>query len=306
MLGFDETDFSPDNLARMRATLTGFMAAAQAELTDNDGVASEDRVAPGPDDNDVPVRVYRPVDHDPSTPLPGIYWIHGGGMVLGDLDGSDPGCEAWVDHLGCVVVSVDYRLAPEHPHPAPVEDCFAGLVWMAEHAGELGVDASRIAVAGASAGGGLAAGTCLLARDREGPDVAFQCLVYPMLDDRNETPSAREFAGIVSWSHEHNTSGWAALLGDAAGGDDVSPYAAPARASDLSGLPPTLVQVGDLEVFRDEDVDYALRLMQAGVPTELHVYPGAFHAADGFAPEADHSARFLRDQFDALARALGG
>ncbi len=134
--------------------------------------------------------------------------------------------------------------------------------------------------------------------------MAFQCLVYPMLDDRNDTPSAQEFTGILSWSGEHNASGWGALLGDAAGGDDVSPYAAPARATDLSGLPPTLVQVGDLEVFRDEDIDYATRLMQAGVPTELHVYPGVFHAAEGFAPEADHSQRFMRDQFAALARAL--
>jgi acetyl esterase/lipase len=306
MLGFENADFTGDSLAAMRTARTEFMAAALAELPDNDRVVSEDRTVPGPDGNDVPVRIYRPVDHDPSDPRHAIYWIHGGGMVLGDLDGSDPGCEAYVDQLGCVVVSVDYRLAPEHPHPAPVEDCYAGLQWTAANADALGIDPDRIAVVGASAGGGLAAGTCLLARDRGGPDLAFQGLVYPMLDDRNDSPSAREFTGILSWSHEHNAAGWGALLGDDAGGDDVSPYAAPARAEDLSGLPPTFIQVGDLEVFRDEDIDYAQRLMQAEVPTELHVYPGVFHAAEGFAPEADASVRMLRDQFAALARALAG
>lgn len=306
ILGFENTDFSEENLATMRATLAEFMATAMAELPDNDNVVSEDRTVPGPDGNDIPIRIYRPADADPDTALPAIYWIHGGGMVLGDLDGSDPGCEAYVDQLGVVVVSVDYRLAPEHPHPAPVEDCYAGLEWMADNAAELGVDPTRIAVAGGSAGGGLAAGTCLLARDRGGPSVAYQCLVYPMLDDRNDTDSAREFSGILSWSREHNAAGWGALLGDIAGGDDVSRYAAPARAGDLSGLPPTLVQVGDLEVFRDEDIDYAKRLMQAGVPTELHVYPGVFHGAEGFAPEADHTMRMLRDQFSALGRALHG
>jgi acetyl esterase/lipase len=183
-------------------------------------------------------------------------------------------------------VSVEYRLAPEHPHPAPVEDCYAGLKWMVEHAVEIGVDPSRIALAGPSAGGGLAAATALVARDRGGPPLACQILIYPMLDDRNITPSSREFAGIPGWSREANISGWTALLGDKTGTEDVSPYAAPARASDLSNLPPTLIQVGELEVFRDECVDYALRLMQAGVSTELHVYPGAYHGWEIFVPTA--------------------
>ena len=304
MLGFESADFSSDNLARIRTTMSEFLAAARAELPDNTEVTSEDRAVVAADGHKIPVRVYWPNDRNPVEALPAVYWIHGGGMVLGDLDMSDPRCEAYVGGLGCVVVSVDYRLAPEHPHPAPVEDCYTGLEWLADHASDLGVDPTRIVVAGFSAGGGLAAGTCLLARDRDWPAVTYQCLVSPMLDDRNATPSTQEFSGILSWSREHIEACWHALLGDSAGGNDVSPYAAPARAEDLSRLPPALVQVGDLDVLRDEAIDYATRLMQAGVPTELHVYPGAYHAAEAFVPDADHAKRFQRDQLSALSRAL--
>jgi acetyl esterase/lipase len=300
-LGFSAGDLSGDTLTQMRTALVELMAAATAELPANERVRREDRLVPGPDGNEVPVRIYRPADAD--TTLPGFLFIHGGGMIIGSIDESDLECEAYAEQVGCVVVSVDYRLAPEHPYPAPVEDCYASLVWMADHADDLGIDPARIAVGGASAGGGLAAGTCLLARDRGGPDVAFQVLIYPMLDDRNESPSAREFGGILSWSHEHNRSGWAAYLGDAAGGE-VPIYAAPARADDLSGLPPTLVQVGELEVFRDEDIDYAARLLRAGVPTELHVYPRAFHAWDAFAPEAAVTMQMVGDRINAMRRAL--
>ena len=143
-----------------------------------------------------------------------------------------------------------------------------------------------------------------MARDRGGPDIAYQVLIYPMLDDRNETASAREFSGILSWSREHNASGWRAYLGDGVGGEDVPVYAAPARATDLTGLPPAIVQVGELEVFRDEDIDYATRLLQAGVPTELHVYPGAFHGWDAFAPEAAVTIQMVGDRFAAMRRAL--
>lgn len=302
-LGFETADFSPDSLAGIRTMMSEFLTSARAELPDNTEVTSEDRTVVAADGHKVPVRVYWPVDRDPVEALPGMYWIHGGGMVLGDLDMSDPRCQAYVDGLGCVVVSVDYRLAPEHPHPAPVEDCYSGLVWMADHSSHLGVDPTRIVVAGFSAGGGLAAGVCLLARDRGGPAVVYQCLISPMLDDRVATPAAQEFSGILSWSREQIEACWHALLGDAAGGNN-SPYAAPARAEDLSRLPPALVQVGDLDVFRDEAIDYATRLMQAGVPTELHVYPGAYHAAEAFVPKADHSKRFQRDQLSALSRAL--
>jgi acetyl esterase/lipase len=302
-LGFADRELRGDAIPELRVRLRELMLSKIADVPPNDRVVREDRHVPGPDGApDVPVRVYRPVDASP--PLPCLYWIHGGGMIAGDLDMSDLSCDVYAERLGCVVVSVDYRLAPEHPHPAPVEDCYAALRWTAGAIDELGIDAARIAVAGASAGGGLAAATALLARDRGGPPLAFQLLVYPMLDDRDTTPSAREFSGIPSWSREHNRDGWAALLGERVGRDDVPAYAAPARAEDLSNLPPALIQVGDLEVFRDEDIDYATRLLRAGVPTELHVYPGAYHGWDTFAPTAEASVRALEERIAALRRAL--
>lgn len=301
-LGFAAADLSGEVLATMRATLVELIGGAAAALPPNERVGREDHRIDGPDGDALRVRVYRPAGA--TSTLPGFLFIHGGGMIMGSIDATDLDCEAYVEQVGCVVVSVDYRLAPEHPYPAPVEDCYAALRWMAEQAGELGIDPQRIAVGGQSAGGGLAAGTCLLARDRGGPAVAFQVLIYPMLDDRNDTSSAREFSGILSWSHEHNTSGWNAYLGGAAGGDEVAIYAAPARAGDLAGLPPAIVQVGELEVFRDEDIAYAARLLQAGVATELHVYPGAFHAWDAFAPEAAVTVQMVGDRIAAMRRAL--
>jgi acetyl esterase/lipase len=263
----------------------------------------EDRLIPGPDGtSELRLRIYRPLDA--LSILPCLYWIHGGGMILGTVEEDDVECEWYAGHVGCVVVSVEYRLAPEHPHPAPVEDCYAGLRWTAMAASELGVDPARIAVGGASAGGGLAAATVLLARDRGGPAVAFQLLIYPMLDDRNATPSAVEFTGIPTWSHEHNRFGWQALLGEDAGGADVPAYAAPARAENLSDLPPALIQVGELDVFRDEDIDYATRMLRAGVATELHVYPGAFHGWDIFCPTADASIQARDERLRGLRRAL--
>lgn len=302
MLGLDQTDFSDTALATMRGTLAAVTEAAAAELPPNDAVTTTQVVVPDADGGEMAVRVHRPVDVDDA--LPALYWVHGGGMVVGSAAMEDPACQAHAQHVGCVVVTPDYRLAPEHPHPAPVEDCYAGLVWTVEHADELGVDPARIAVGGASAGGGLAAATCLLARDRGAPDVAFQLLVYPMLDDRSDSASMQEYDDILTWSRAHNRSGWGALLGDAAGGDGVSPYAAPARAEDLSGLPPTIVQVGELEAFLDEDLDYARRLMAAGVPTELHVYPRAYHGWEGFNPEAHVAQQAVRDRIEALRRAL--
>ncbi len=304
-IGFGADDLSGEVLAGIRTALVELIAGAAAELPPNERVVREDQEIAGPDGDALRLRVYRPADSDPSTALPGFLFIHGGGMIMGSIDASDLDCEAFVERVGCVVVSVDYRLAPEHPYPAPVEDCYAALGWMVDQADALGLDPGRIAVGGQSAGGGLAAGTCLLARDRGGPAVAFQVLVYPMLDDRNATASAREFTGILSWSHEHNASGWRAYLGDAAGGDEVSIYAAPARADDLSGLPPAIIQVGELEVFRDEDIAYATRLLQAGVSTELHVYPGTFHASDAFAPEAAVTVQMVGDRVAAMRRALG-
>jgi acetyl esterase/lipase len=267
-------------------------------------VTHEDVDIPGPAGSpNVRLRIYRPSAAEGI--LPCLYWIHGGGMAAGSVDADDWTCEGYAHELGCAVVSVEYRLAPEDPYPAPVEDCYAGLRWVAGHGARYGIDRRRVGVGGGSAGGGLAAAVVLLARDRGGPEIIFQLLVRPMLDDRNITPSSREFSGDHPvWNREVNIEAWTAYLGQPIGAADVSPYAAPARATDLASLPPAMIQVGQLEVFRDEAILYAMRLMEAGVSTELHVYPGAFHGWDAFAPDATVSRRSVADRMEALRRAL--
>ena len=215
---------------------------------------------------------------------PGFFHTHGGGMIIGDRWLGVVGFLDWAERFNGVIVTVEYRLAPEFPDPYPVEDCYAGLLWTAEHADELGIDLSRLMIGGGSAGGGLAAGTALLARDRKGPSLIGQLLIYPMLDDRDESVSTRQIDGVGVWDRGSNVTGWTALLGDRKGTDDVSIYAAPARATDLSGLPPAFIDCGSAEVFRDEDVAYASKLWEAGVQAELHVWAGGFHAFEAFAP----------------------
>jgi acetyl esterase/lipase len=201
-------------------------------------------------------------------------------------------------------VSVDYRLAPETPFPGPVEDCYAALVWLHEQAKLLGVDPARIAIGGESAGAGLAAALGLLARDRGKAPVAFQMLIYPMLDDRTgATSDPHPYSGEFIWTAESNRFGWASLLGGAPGGGDVSRYAAPARAENLAGLPPTFIAVGGLDLLLEEDLEFARRLTRAGVLTELHVYPGAYHAPD-MAPEARVAQALRRDVLEAMRRAF--
>lgn len=217
---------------------------------------------------------------------PGIFHTHGGGMIVGDRWVGTTAFTAAVLRHDAVMVTVEYRLAPEHPDPTPVEDCYAGLVWTADHAAELGIDPTRLLIAGGSAGGGLAAGTALLARDRRGPALCGQLLAYPMLDDRDQTVSTAQIDGVGVWDRGSNLTGWNALLGDRRGTDDVSIYAAPARATDLSGLPPAFIDCGSAEVFRDEDVAYATAIWAAGGQAELHVWPGGFHAFESFAPQA--------------------
>ena len=231
-----------------------------------------------------------------------VLYLHGGGMILGlehlgvvyDLAVRD-----YVATSGVPMLMVDYRIAPEHPHPTPVEDCYAALRWLADNALTLGVDPARIAVMGDSAGGGLAAGVALLARDRGGPAIAQQLLIYPMLDDRAQTPDP-QLLPFLTWTYDDNVTGWGALLGESAGTDAVPPYAAPARATDLTGLPATYIDVGDLDIFRDEDITYARRLSDAGVPTELHLHPGCPHAFEALAREADISQRAIGDRIRRL------
>ena len=286
----------PDVQAR-RAAAAAVLAAL--EIPENPRVNHEDISIAGPlGAPDVTVRVYRPVDA--SGPLPGIYYIHGGGMVLGDLDDENPAAELICEQVGAVVVSVKYRLAPEHTYPAAVEDCYAGLEWLSKNVAELGVDAERLAIYGASAGGGLTLATALLARDRGGPQLSFMMPIYPMIDDRNETPSSHEITDIGIWDRAGNIEAWAWYLG----GQEADQYAAPARAADLSGLPPAFIDVGTIDLFLDEDIEFARRLMQAGVPTELHIHPGAFHATELVAPQSVLSQRIWGMRIDALRRAL--
>ena len=218
-------------------------------------------------------------------------------MICGSLDIYDSLVRNSVSKSGVPMLAVEYRLAPEHPHPAPVEDCFAGLRWLSEHARELGVDPQRIAVYGDSAGGGLAAGTALIARDR-GVHLARQILVYPMIDDRTEVDA--RLVPFLMWTYDDNETGWRALLGADYRTDAVSPYAAPSRAADLAGLAPAYLEVGELDAFRDEDMDYARRLGLAGVSVELHVHPGVPHAFEALAPQTAVARRSAADRLRAL------
>jgi acetyl esterase/lipase len=266
-------------------------------------VETRDLEIPGPQDApQVRVRVYTPAES--GGPLPGMLYIHGGGFVLGDIDIFDSDAMRIAAEVGAVVVSVDYRLAPENPFPAGPEDCYAALLWTAQNATELGVDPDRIAVGGDSAGGGLSAAVALMARDRGGPALCFQYLGIPELDDRLDTPSMRAFVDTPLWNRPNAELSWDFYLGKGKRGtDDVSPYAAPARAEDLSGLPPAFVNTCEFDPLRDEGLAYAQRLAQAGVQTELHLYPGTFHGS-GMIAEAAVTKKMLADQLDALRRAL--
>ena len=252
---------------------------------------------------DVSLTVYRPRTLSTDA-LPCIYHIHGGGYIAGSSEMMDPLHRPLVEALGCVLVAVDYRLAPETPYPGPLDDGYTGLAWLFEHASELGVDSRRIGVMGESAGGGLAAALALLARDRGEYALTFQHLIYPMLDDRTCTAAdPHPFAGEYIWTAHNNRFGWRCYLGTEPGSPGVSPLAAPARMCNLAGLPPTFIATGALDLFAEEDMEYARRLMRAGVPTELHVYPGAVHGFD-LAHSAEVTRRSIRDSRDALARFL--
>ncbi len=283
-----------ETLPTIRAALAALPTPKLSDL-----VERTEHVVPATDG--VTLRVHRPfgVEGD----LPCVYWMHGGGLVLGDPAQDDIRFDRWCQMFRCVGVSVGYRLAPETPYPGPLDDCYAGLQWVHDHAAELGADPARIGIGGASAGGGLAAGLALLARDRGELRVAFQLLIYPMIDDRQITVSSQWLDPI--WSPDASRYGWTAYLGAAKGGPDVAVYAAAARATDLSGLPPTLITVGAIDGFSDEDIDYALRLRHAGVAVELHVYPGAPHGFDSLMPGIAIARRAQRDIEDWLRARLG-
>ena len=287
-----------------RTTMMNMLAEAQAGIQRSQNVVYSDHQAPGLNGApQVRVRLYRPADQPGQ--LPCLYWIHGGGHVLGQIEQDDLMMEHIVEAVGCAAVSVEWRRPPEHPFPAPMDDCYAGLTWAHANAAELGLDPGRIAVGGASSGGGSAAGLALLARDRGEVPVCFQLLVYPMLDDRNVTPASRAVTEPKVWNRQSNLIGWKSYVGDAVGTDQVSPYAAPTRADSLAGLPPAYLPVGDLDLFIDEDIEYAQRLQQADVPAELHVYPGGIHGFDLLAPASRLAQRFVRDRDEALRRAFG-
>ncbi len=288
-----------ENLGQIRA----MSSRPSVDLPQFSALSVSERFIPGPEGApDVRVLVYLPTSVQDAVPA--LLWIHGGGYIMGSADAEDPTIKNMLSALGCAAVAVDYRLAPETPHPGPVEDCYAALKWLFTHAGELGIDPQRIAVGGSSAGGGLAAALALLARDRGEVPLAFQFLLAPMLDDRTCTlTDPHPYTGEFIWTPEANRFGWRALLGQEPGGPDVSPYAAAARAEHLEGLPATFLYVGALDLVLEEDLEYARRLMRAGVPTELHVYPGTYH---GFRMVADAQVTQTsqRDLLAALKRAL--
>ncbi|WP_352232037.1 alpha/beta hydrolase [Actinomycetospora sp. NBRC 106375] len=294
---------TPDGIAHLRTITNEYGVLARDALVD---VAVEDHVVPGPTGApDVVVTVLRAEESGRAEPRAGLLHIHGGGMVAGHrMVGLDWALE-WMGAVPMVVASVEYRLAPEHPHPAPVEDCYAAFTWLADHADELGIDPGRIVVEGGSAGGGLAAGLSLMARDRGVPPPAAQMLICPMLDDRARTPSSTELDGEGLWDRTSNATGWSALLGPAAGGPDVPSYAAPARADSLAGLPPAYVDAASVETFRDEAVEYATRLWHAGGQAELHVWPGGFHGFDSVAPTAVLSRDARAARVNWIRRTIG-
>lgn len=295
------TALTAETLAASRASSAAMFAAMA--VPDYPNLMVSEQSIPGPAGAPaVRVRLYQPTP--PAEPTAGLLWLHGGGYVSGSVAAEEIRARALAAELGCVLLSVEYRLAPETPFPGPIEDCYAALYWLHANAAALGVDAGRLAVGGGSAGGGLAAALALLARDRGEVPLIYQALMAPMLDDRTVTRNPpHPYTGEFIWTHASNRFGWTALLGQEPGSNGISPYAAAARAEELAGLPAAFIAVGALDLFLEESMTYAQRLIRAGVPTELHVYPGVYHGFQ-MVPNAQVTRAAARDQITALRRAL--
>jgi acetyl esterase/lipase len=259
-------------------------------------VTTTDDYATAEDGAQIPVRWYA---KDGAATRSAALFLHGGGYIFGHIDLFDGAVSRYVGSSGVPMLSVEYRRAPEHPFPTPLEDAYAALVWLHDNAERLGVDHDRIAVMGDSAGGGMAAALTILARDRGGPSIARQILLMPMLDDRRTTPDPH-IEPLALWSYDDSKTAWPALLGDAAGGPDVPATAAPARLVDARGLPPAYIEVGQIDVFRDEDLAYATTLSRAGVPVEFHLHPGVPHEFDSIAFDSDVARRAIADRVRVL------
>lgn len=301
-LSMPPLELARDTIVKVRAEREAMALAQMPPLPPEVSIVQE--YAPGrPGHPNVRMKIYRTPSGRKDRPV--ILHLHGGGYVMGSPEGMAPACCAWAKGMDAVVVAPAYRLAPETAYPGNVEDAYAALAWIYANAGQLGVDTSRIAVAGESAGGGLAAALALLVRDRKEFSFCHQQLIFPMIDDRTTIRAdLSPMFGEYVWTREKNHFGWASLLGSEPGGQDVSPYAAAARAEDLSGLPPTFISTGAMDLFTEENLEYARRLMAAGVPVELHVYPGAPH---GFmwVVNARVTKQYMRDAWDGLAHGIG-
>ncbi|WP_262365618.1 alpha/beta hydrolase [Gordonia sp. OPL2] len=291
---------TPDLIRFMRHS---YASRPVAESLADRAVVHNEYVIKGHCGDRVTVSVFSPAD-DMERPRPAILYAHSGGLMFGDRFNALDANLDWVEDLGAVLVCPEYRLAPEFPDPFAREDMYAALEWVASSPERLGVDPRRLMVAGASSGGGLAAGLALASRDRDGPALRGQLLSYPMLDDRGIAPSVTQFDGVGVWDRVSNETGWRASLGEAYRTESVSRYAAPARATDLRGLPPAFLDVGDCEIFRDETIAYATALWTSGVNAELHVWPGAFHACDIFAPHTSIAKAMLHTRSSWVERIL--
>jgi acetyl esterase/lipase len=265
----------------------------EPELDKN--VNMEDRVIAGPA-GDQKIRIY--TAKKASKPAPALVYIHGGGMILGGIEGEAANAQMFCAETGATVISVDYRKAPEFPYPCGADDCYSAAKWVFDNAGELGIDKDNIGIYGGSAGGGLTLAVVLMARDRKTMKFKYMMPIYPMIDDRNETSSSHEITEIGIWDRAGNIEAWDWYLG----GKPADDYAAPARAKDVSGLPPAFIDVGEMDLFRDEDTLFAQRLIQSGVACEFRIYPGAYHGSEVFAPEAELSKRIWAGRVDALKR----